>query len=189
MRSTIYALSLAGSAAVTLLVGMTGNPTGTRTPVEATTTNPVGTYAFAQDPGGPGPTGTYLIRFGAGSASLLGVGTVHSDGTWSLVDQTDNGAIPGFTSRQSPWRGIWRHTGSQQTLLNGICLNFDANGIPIGSQRVDGYISWQPGFLSGTGFASQRKYTNTENPLDPNGGTAEPPPLNNLPVTAQKMVQ
>ena len=139
--------------------------------------------------GAGGPTGTYLVKFIVGRSALLGVGTLHRDGTWTMSDQTDFGGVPGLDSKQSPWHGTWKFIGARRAKLVAVCFNFHANGAPKGAQRIEGILDFAPGFGSAKGVTSQRVYGLTENPLDPTAGKPAAPFLNGLPVVAQKMVK
>ena len=85
---------------------------------------------------GKGPTGTYLVEFEVGPFTLLGVATVHRDGTWTMSDQTDFGGVPGFDSKSAPWRGFWEFTGRNQTTFKGLALNFGSSGFPTTVNRI-----------------------------------------------------
>ncbi len=139
--------------------------------------------------GKKGPTGTYLVEFRVGAFTLLAVATLHPDGTWTMSDQTDFGGIPGFDSVSTPWRGIWESTGKRETTFNGLALNFGDDGFPTGVQRITAVVDWEKGFRSGEAVTSQRTYAAGEDPLDPDAGTPEGPPLNALPATLRKMVE
>jgi len=56
-------------------------------------------------------------------------------------------------------------------------------------RRVSAVVNWSPGFRTGTGVASQRYYLPNQDPLNPNGGAAYPPPLDSIPATIRKMVK
>jgi len=135
------------------------------------------------------PTGTYLAEFKVDKASLLAVADLHLDGTWTMSDQTDFGGVPGLESKQTPYRGIWKITGPNQTTFTGLCFNFAANGAPTVVSRVTGVLNWTPGFGTANGIATQRFYKPGQDPLDPYGGTPYPPPLASIPVTVRKMVR
>ena len=140
---------------------------------------------------GPGSmAGTYLAEFSLGNQTLIGMSTIHNNGTWTMSDQTDFGGIPGFDSVQSPWRGIWEFSGHNQITFKGISLNFDKDsGFPTGASRMEAVVTMDPGFLTGSGTASQRFYALGEDPLDPEAGIPAPPPLNALPATLRKMLE
>ena len=148
--------------------------------------------AFSRAQAKPGkgqPTGTYLVKFVVGPLSLLGVGSVHTDGTWTMSDQSDFGGVPGLESLQTPWHGIWKVTGPNQTTITGLSFSFGSGGVPTRVNRITGVVDWSPGFKTGNGVTSQRFYALGQDPLDPNGGTPAPPPLNALPISIHKMVE
>ncbi len=67
--------------------------------------------AFSRAQAKPGkgqPTGTYLVKFVVGPLSLLGVGSVHTDGTWTMSDQSDFGGVPRARKLANP---LARHLG------------------------------------------------------------------------------
>lgn len=139
---------------------------------------PANAQAQGEGDGGSGLqqfAGTAWVVFEIpGLGPLPAIATAHADGTFIIVDGTDEG-LGGSASVDSASLGVFKRTGPRQTTGRTVFLSFDG-GIPIAAVVIDLVSDYNADLSAGTGVAQQRVYDLTigENPLDPNQGTPTP---------------
>ena len=164
MKVPLYVLPILGTAAVTLLLGMSGNPSpakGQPAPAKA-----AGTYFFQSVPQSTGQ-------------AVNGFLTLHASGTCTWADQSDFGAAGAFNSTT---HGVWKRSDDQnEVTIQGYYYQFDPAGTPVALIRITVVGS----LAGGHGMGTVDIFGPTQNPVLEQPATAN---ADTLTITSFRVV-